>query len=289
MQRVTHIPALPARPADGHKGTFGRVMIVAGSVGMSGAAILSGLSALRSGAGLVYLAVPEAILDIVASYEPSYLTWPLPCSEAGQLTPAARDFLLEKAEEMSAVAMGPGLGQSHELPELMEAFYGNLSLPLVVDADGLNNLVDSEVLLAEPPGPRILTPHPGEFSRLSGLSIEEVQQNREDVAFYFAGKSRAIVILKGPGTVVTDGERVFVNTTGNSGLATGGTGDVLTGLLVSLLGQGMDPFDAACLGVHLHGMAGDLAAADLSQPGLIASDLPVYLTKAFQQLSRLET
>jgi len=283
MQRVTHIPALPARPADGHKGTFGRVMIVAGSRGMSGAAILSGLSALRSGGGLVYLAVPESILNIVASYEPSYLTLPQPGSEEGQLTLAAQDVLLEKADDMSAVAMGPGLGQSDDLAELMEALFGNLSLPLVVDADGLNNLVDSKLLLEEPNGPRVLTPHPGEFSRLSGLSIEEVQQNREDVAFYFAQKSRTVVILKGPGTVVTDGERLFVNSTGNSGMGTGGTGDVLTGLLVSLLGQGMEPFDAACLGVHLHGLAGDLAAADLSQPGLIASDLPMFLTKAFQQ------
>lgn len=281
MQRVTHIPALPGRPQDGHKGTFGRVMIVAGSRGMSGAAVLSGLSALRGGAGLVYLAVPESILDIVASYEPSYLTFSQPCSDDGQLAPAAKDDLLEKSDDMSAVGMGPGLGQSDELADLAEALYGNLSLPLVVDADGLNNLVDSRLLLEEPQGPRLLTPHPGEFSRLCGLSIGEIQENREEVAFHFAEKSRTIVILKGPGTVVTDGERVFVNATGNSGLATGGTGDVLTGLLVSLLGQGMEPFDAACLGVHLHGMAGDLAAAELSQRGLIASDLPRYLAKAF--------
>lgn len=289
MQRVTQIPAVPARPEEGHKGTFGRVMIVAGSRGMSGAAILSGLSALRGGAGLVYLAVPDSILDIVASYEPSYLTFPQPCSEEGQLTLAAKDLLLERADGMSAVAMGPGLGQSDELADLAEAIYENLSLPLVVDADGLNNLVDSKVLLSEPQGPRILTPHPGEFSRLSGLSIGEIQDNREEVAHHFAAKSQTIVILKGPGTVVTDGERVFVNSSGNSGLATGGTGDVLTGLLVSLLGQGMEPFDAACLGVHLHGMAGDLAAADLSQPGLIASDLPGYLTKAFLKLPPQQT
>lgn len=284
MQRVTQIPALPGRPAEGHKGTFGRVMIVAGSRGMSGAAILSGVSALRGGAGLVYLAIPECILDAVASYEPSYLTLPQEYTEDGQIALEAKAEMLESTESMSAVAVGPGLGQSDELADLVETLYENLSLPLVVDADGLNNLVDSKLLLSAPRGPRLLTPHPGEFARLSGLSIEEVQTNREEAAYFFAGKSRAIVILKGPGTVVTDGERLFVNFTGNSGLGTGGTGDVLTGLLVSLLAQGMDPFDAACLGVHLHGLAGDLAAADLSQPGMIASDLPMYLAKAFLTL-----
>lgn len=288
MQRVTQIPALPSRPTDGHKGTFGRVMIVAGSQGMSGAAILSGVSALRAGAGLVYLTIPDCILGVVASYEPSYLTLPQPCSEQGQLKLAARETILDTAGDMSAVAIGPGLGQCDELADLVEAIYENLSVPLVVDADGLNNLVDSKLLLSAPNGPRVLTPHPGEFSRLSGLSIEEVQANREEVAFYFAGKSQSIVILKGPGTVVTDGERLFVNSSGNSGLGTGGTGDVLTGIVVSLLGQGLEPFDAACLGVHLHGMAGDLAAADLSQPGLIASDLPLYLTRAILQLSSHE-
>jgi NAD(P)H-hydrate epimerase len=154
---------------------------------------------------------------------------------------------------------------------------------MVVDADGLNNLMDSKSLLEKPASPRILTPHPGEFSRLCGLSIEEVQSNREDVAFYFAEKSGTVVVLKGPNTVVTDGERIFVNQTGNSGLATGGTGDVLTGLLTAVLAQNMEPFEAACLAVHLHGLAGDLGAEEKSQPSLIASDLPHFLTQAIKQ------
>jgi len=283
MKHITDLPTFPARSPEGHKGTFGRAMIVAGSRGMSGAAILSGLAALRGGAGLVYLAIPESILDIVAAFEPSYLTLPQSSDTEGRLSSDAEDALRESAEDMTAAAIGPGLGQSEDLASLVESLYENLSLPLVVDADGLNNLVDSKMLLEAPEHPRILTPHPGEFSRLCGLSIDEVQSNREEIAYYFADKSGAIVILKGPKTVVTDGERMFVNQTGNSGLATGGTGDVLTGFMTALLSQGMEPFDAACLGAHLHGLAGDFAASEKTEPGLIASDLPHYLTSAIRQ------
>lgn len=282
MKRVTELPAFPERPVDGHKGTFGRTMIVAGSRGMSGAAILSGLAALRGGAGLVYLAIPETILDIVAAYEPSYLTLPQPSDGEGRLSPDAEEALCEQADEMTAVAIGPGLGQTDELATIVESLYQNLLQPLVVDADGLNNLVDSRVLLEAPQSPRILTPHPGEFARLSGLSVEEIQANREEIAYYFAEKSGTIVILKGPNTIVTDGERVFVNETGNSGLATGGSGDVLTGFITALLAQQMAPFEASCLGVHLHGLAADLAVEETTEPGLIASDLPHFLPSAIR-------
>lgn len=283
MKRVTEIPSFPKRPPDGHKGTFGRAMIVAGSRGMSGAAILSGLGALRGGAGLVTLAIPDVILSIVAGYEPSYLTRPLLSDEEGRLSAENEESLFEYGEEMSAVAIGPGLGQSNELESLVESLYQNLSMPMVIDADGLNNLIDSKSLLQKPKYPRILTPHPGEFSHLCGLSIEEVQSSREDVAFYFAEKSGTVLILKGSNTVVTDGEQIYVNQTGNNGLATGGSGDVLTGLLTALLAQKMEPFEAACLGVYLHGLAGDIGAEEKSEPGLIASDLPGHLTQAIKQ------
>ncbi|MBD3676104.1 MAG: NAD(P)H-hydrate dehydratase [Planctomycetaceae bacterium] len=283
MKRITDLPPFPDRPEEGHKGTFGRVLIIAGSRGMSGAAILSGMAALRSGAGLVYLAIPETILDIVASYEPSYLTLPQPSDDEGRFSVEAEPLLRDHAEGMTAAALGPGLGQSDELAAMVELLYQNLELPLVVDADGLNNLADSKALLEKPETPRILTPHPGEFSRLCGLSIGEIQSNREEVAFYFAEKSGTVLVLKGPNTVVTDGDRLFVNQTGNSGLATGGTGDVLTGLISALLAQQMEPFEAACLAVHLHGLAGDLAAAEKTEPGLISSDLPHYLTLAIRQ------
>ena len=285
MKRINEPPLLPERPQSGHKGTFGKCLIVAGSRGMSGAAVLSGLGALRAGAGLVYLAVPERILDIVASVEPSYLTIPLASDSQGRIDLAEDDDFFERANSMNAVAIGPGLGQSEDLHQLVGRFYEKLEKPLVVDADGLNNLAGSPLLGQKPSSPRILTPHPGEFSGLSGIAVAQVQNNREQVAFEYARLTGAIVVLKGAGTVVTDGEKLYVNDTGNSGMGSGGTGDVLTGILVSLLAQGMDPFEAACLAAYLHGLAGDLAAAELSQPGMIASDLPDYLAEVLQQLS----
>jgi hydroxyethylthiazole kinase-like uncharacterized protein yjeF len=285
MKRINDPPLLPERPQSGHKGTFGKCLIIAGSRGMSGAAILAGLGALRAGAGLVYLAVPDNILDIVASVEPSYLTVPLTSDSQGRIDLEGDDALFEKANSMSAVAIGPGLGQSEDLHQLVARFYENLERPLVVDADGLNNLAGSSLLGARTSKSRILTPHPGEFSGLTGIPIQQIQNKREQVSLEYSRLTGAIVVLKGAGTIVTDGEQLYVNNTGNSGMATGGTGDVLTGIIVSLLAQGMEPFDAASLAVYLHGLAGDLAAAELSQQGMIASDLPDYLAEVLQQLS----
>ena len=285
MQRITALPDPPARPAEAHKGTFGRVLIVAGSRGMSGAACLAGLGALRGGAGLVYLAVPEGILPIVASVEPSYLTIGLPEDDNGRLSAEAQSRLIEVIPGNSAIAIGPGWGQSPDLAELARRLYTTVELPLVVDADGLNSLANPPEALPNAPSPRILTPHPGEFARLLGTGISSVQNNREQMAAEFAEKNGVILVLKGQGTVITDGSRLAVNTTGNSGLATGGTGDVLTGLLAALLAQGMVPFEAAQLAVHLHGLAGDIAAERLSQPALIASDLPRYLPEAWKRLA----
>jgi ADP-dependent NAD(P)H-hydrate dehydratase len=285
MKRINEPPPFPERPESGHKGTFGKCLIVSGCRGMSGAAVLAGLGALRAGAGLVYLAVPDRILDIVASVEPSYLTIPLPSDSRGRIDLEGDDGLFEQAQAMTAVAIGPGLGQSEDLHQLVSRFYERLERPLVVDADGLNNLTGSPLLQRRAERPRILTPHPGEFSTLSGIPVAQVQNNREQVALEFARLCGAVVVLKGAGTVVTDGERLYVNDTGNCGMGTGGTGDVLTGILVSLLAQGMEPFEAASLAVYLHGLAGDLAAAELSRPGMIASDLPDYLAEVLQQLA----
>ncbi len=282
---MTDLPSLPPRPPDAHKGTFGRVLIVAGSRGMSGAACLAGLGALRGGAGLVYVAVPEGILPIVASVEPSYLTLPLPEDDAGRIALSARTQLDERRREMSALAIGPGWGQSADLQRLAGVLFESVAQPMVVDADALNALADETPHLAQHAGPRILTPHPGEFARLIGSDIPAVQSGRQKLASEFAARHEIVLVLKGRGSVVTDGTRTAVNATGNSGMATGGTGDVLTGLISALLAQGMEPFDAARLGVHLHGLAGDLAAAELSEPALIASDLPRYLPRAWKQLA----
>lgn len=283
---VSSLPDLPARPADGHKGTFGRVLIIAGSRGMSGAAGLAGMAVLRGGAGLVTVATAATVAPIVAAYEPSYLTVPL-CDATGMICLAGMSEIMERLSAVDAAAIGPGLGQSKEIDEVVADIYGMADVPLVVDADALNALAHRPDVLrsATATSPRILTPHPGEFARLSGLSMAEIAENRESVAAAFAAQHGIVLVLKGQHTVITDGERIAINPTGNSGMATGGTGDVLTGLLTALLGQKMEAFAAAQLGVYLHGLAGDLAAADLSQPGLIASDLPRYLAAAWKRMS----
>lgn len=280
------LPTLPARPDKSHKGSFGSVLIVAGSRGMSGAAALSGLGALRGGAGLVTVAVPAGIQGIVASVEPSYLTLTLAEDDAGRISRLAASEILTRAKQTTSAAIGPGWGRSADLTELAQLLYMSIETPLVVDADALNALAASPGGFPKAPdaAPRILTPHPGEFARLTATDTKTVQADRQTLAADFARKHGVIVVLKGHATVVTDGERAAINTTGNSGMATGGTGDVLTGLITALLAQGMPPFDAAHLGVHLHGLAGDLAAAQFGKPGMIASDLPGFLGQAWRQV-----
>ncbi len=286
VRRITVLPRLPERPQDAHKGTLGRVLIVGGSRGMSGAVCLAGLGALRGGAGLVYLAVPEGIHSIVASLEPSYLTIPLHEDDHGCLSSDAKRQLTKIIPNNSAVAIGPGWGTSEELLQLVQWLYTSIELPMVIDADGLNALAKIPEFLSSHSAPRILTPHLGEFSRLTNTDTKTVQANREALAIQFAARSGTVLLLKGHQTIVTDGRRVAVNSTGNSGMATGGSGDVLTGLIAALLAQGMTPFDAAQVAAHLHGLAGDLAAKELSKPGLIASDLPRYLTNAWKELNQ---
>ena len=281
--RISDIPQLPSRAIDSHKGSYGRAVLIGGSVGMSGAISLAGLGALRGGAGLVYLACPRSVWSAVAAIEPSYLTLPLPEDSHGRLAVPSIPEIMAACQNADAVAIGPGLGQSEDLREVVAQIVRGVEVPCVVDADALNQLVDRLEILASAKSIRVLTPHPGEFARLSGLTTREVQANRETLAVEFAQRHRVILVLKGAGTIVTAGHRLFINRTGNPGMATGGTGDVLTGLLTALLAQGANPFDAACLGCHLHGLAGDIAAEELSPLGLIASDLPKYLPRAWKQ------
>ena len=279
---VTDVPHLPPRPPDANKGTFGRVLIVSGSRGMSGAAVLCAGAALRGGAGLVRLAVPEDILPIVAAANPCYTTAPLPQDDNGRLSAAALPQLLELVRDNSVAALGAGLGQSDDIGALLVAVLEQTATPLVLDADALNVLVGRLDALRKHPGPIVLTPHPGEFARLLGCDIPTVQARREELAASFAATHGIVMVLKGHGTVVTDGRRVFVNTTGNPGMATGGSGDVLGGLIAALLGQKMETFAAAQLGVYLHGLAGDLASEQVGEVSLIASDLLHFLPRAFQ-------
>jgi NAD(P)H-hydrate epimerase len=283
LQIVTEIPRLPPRAADANKGTFGRVLIIAGSRGMSGAAILSGSGALRSGAGLVRVATPSGILPIVAGGNPCYMTVPLAEDADGRTASAAAAESTSLAGASSAVAIGPGLGRSPGVGDLLLALLSQTTVPLVLDADALNALAGRTSDLRLHHGPVVITPHPGEFARLTGGDIAGVQADRQRLAARFAAEHNAVVVLKGHGTVITDGQRLAVNATGNAGMATGGTGDVLSGVIVALLGQGLEPFAAARLGVHVHGLAGDLARDDLGEIGLIASDLLNYLPKAIRQ------
>ena len=280
IQRITEVPKPPPRDVDSHKGDFGHVLVVGGSEGMAGAPALAGMAALRSGAGLVTVACPENSAATVAGFEPSMMTLPLP-SEDGGLVLEALDVIA--AHRSTEIAIGPGLGRRPRTIALVRRLLLDLPKTVVIDADGLNSLVGSLASLNRS-DPTVLTPHPGEFASLCGVSTKDVQANREALAVDFAATHDVVLVLKGAGTVVTDGASLFVNGTGNPGLATGGTGDVLTGIIAALLAQRMVPFDAACLAVHLHGLAGDLVAAEGSMESLIASDLIRVLPAAWRRL-----
>ncbi len=284
MEIVRSVPKLPPRPEEGHKGTFGRVLVVAGSVGMTGAATLTGRAALRAGAGLVRVATAKSAQPIVASLEPSYTTLPLAEDAAGRIAARAVNTILNAAQENDVVAVGPGMGQSAGLRSVVEALLGQDGLRLVIDGDGLNNLSRLTGWPGKCKANVVLTPHPGEMKRLmSGLYREHSEAGRQEIAVRMAQSTKTIVALKGAGTVVTDGRRVYTNTTGNPGMGTAGSGDVLTGVVAALMGQGMNDFDATVLAVYLHGLAGDIAADRLGQISVMATDLIDALPEAFQK------
>ncbi len=251
---------------------------------MSGAICLAGLSSLRSGAGLVTLAVPDVCLDTVASFEPSYMTLGLASDEEGRISASTRTVIEASAERATCLGCGPGIGRSAALNEIVGWLYQSIPQPLVLDADALHALSFRKAKRNEHVGPRILTPHAGEFRRLLGVEQLPVAACRQR-AVELAAEWDVIVVLKGHQSVVTDGERTVENPTGNPGMATGGSGDVLTGVITALLGQGLTPWEAAQLGVYVHGLAGDFAAEKLGETSLIASDLLHWLPTAFQQVS----
>jgi NAD(P)H-hydrate epimerase len=250
---------------------------------MSGAIALAGIATLRSGAGLVTLAVPHAILSTVASYEPSYMTTPLPCDADGLVSVAALEPIKVLADQATCIGCGPGLGRSSQITDLIAWMYAVLPCSIVFDADGLFALAEYQDGLSEPGGPRIWTPHPGELRRFLG-DEELTREQLEERAINLAAASHSVIVLKGHRTLITDGKDSAHNSTGNPGMATGGCGDVLTGVITALVCQGLVPFDAARLGVYVHGLAGDLAAAELGQVAMIASDLLRFLPQAFRSL-----
>lgn len=277
------LPRLAPRKPESHKGDFGRALLVGGSQGMAGAIALAGMATLRSGAGLVKLATPTSCQATVAGFEPSAMTVGLPADDYGHLASWSLPMLAQLVDEADVVACGPGLGRSDAITEIVSWLYQSVAKPLVVDADGLFALVQNPEALDNPAGPRILTPHAGEFARLLGQTKIE-PEDREPLARQFAERNGAVLVLKGHRTIITDGKQLALNTTGNPGMATGGTGDVLTGIITALVAQHLSPFDAARLGVYVHGLAGDLAAAELGQVSMIASDLIRFLPAAWQRV-----
>ena len=259
---------LPDRKADTHKGHYGRILLLCGSRGYTGAAYLAAMGALRSGAGLVYLGVPESIYPIEAVKLNEAIVFPLPETE-GRLSCAALPEILERLPKMDAVLIGCGSGQSREFREIVRNVLKKAECPVVVDADGINVLSGHMDILRGRTFPTVLTPHDVEFTRLGGV----LRSNRMASAMALAKELNAVVLLKGHRTCVTDGNAAYRNTTGNPGMAVGGSGDLLAGILVSLLGQGLAPLSAAAAAAWLHGAAGDVCAEAMGQYGMLPTDM----------------
>ena len=275
---------LPVRSDNAHKGDLGRVLVVGGSVGMAGAIALAAQAALRTGSGLVRVIVPSDVQPVVSSFSPCLMVLPAATCDGG-FADQAVELILEHCQWADVVALGPGMGCTAAGQEIVRKLYQQLAQPLVVDADGLNNLADAGCNLSEHQGVRVLTPHPGEFQRLVGQT-ETDRGQLEELAIQLAARHHLTLVLKGHRTLVTDGQQQCHNPTGNAGMATAGSGDVLTGIVASLLGQGLSPFSASRNGCYLHGMAGDIAAERLGKASLIASDLLVSLPDSIQQVEQ---
>jgi ADP-dependent NAD(P)H-hydrate dehydratase / NAD(P)H-hydrate epimerase len=277
--------SLPLRPADAHKGSYGHLLVVAGSVGRTGAAVLACLGALRAGTGLVTCATAASQQPVVAAQLSEPMTEPLPETAARTISTKAVERVVELLGRMDALALGPGIGLDPETRTAVEVLVREVERPMVVDADALTALAGKPGLCRAAPAPRLLTPHPGEAARLLGCTIAEVQVDRIASARRLAADSGAIVALKGARTVVAhpDG-RVTLNPTGNPGMATGGTGDVLTGVAGGLLAQGVANAEVLGAAVYLHGLAGDLAAATRGQAGLVAGDVADALPAAIRRV-----
>lgn len=276
-------PRFVPRDTHAHKGQFGRAVIIGGSRGMAGAPSLAGRSALRSGSGLVTVAVPDESLPIVAGHSLCYMTQPLPSDSEGRIGPGSDSALHSLLDSAGSIGLGPGMGRSEYLIDLVTQIYARYSGPLVVDADGLNALAAGTVP-DNPAGPRVLTPHIGEFRRLVGdpqLTADECRQRAPELA----ERTNSIVVVKGPRSLVTDGTQSIENETGNPGMATGGAGDVLTGVVTSLLGQMSSAFEAVCAAVYVHGLAGDLARNRFGERSMTAEDIVDHLSDAFQRLT----
>jgi len=283
---------LPRRDRRGHKGTYGTVLGIGGSRGMAGAVALAGRATLLTGAGLVRLAVPDPILETVAAYSPEPTTIPCPADEAGRFALDALEPLLTHAERCTTLFLGPGLGRSNALDQLVPQFLQRIAQPVVVDADALNALASFFTQRhkgTEDNGqPTILTPHASEFARLRNEPTppEDDMQARKSAAVHFAQHHNVLLVLKGHETIITDGNELALNSTGNPGMATGGSGDVLTGMIAGLIAQNFSSvFETVRLAVHLHGLAGDIAAERLGEASVTATAILDAIPGAFERLT----
>lgn len=277
------LPVLRPRDADSHKGKFGSALIIGGSRGMAGAISMTGLAAARTGAGTVRLAVPDCCLETVASFSPCSMTLPLAHDPDGRIALAAAQQLTPWLTQATCVAIGPGMGQATGLQEMLLAVLAAIKTPTVIDADGLNNLAALEssrfAWRKRLAAPLVITPHPGEWARLSGVPASD-RAGQIQAAVELAAEHALLVVLKGHRTVITDGFSLVENLTGTPAMATGGSGDVLTGVITALICQGLSPRDAAHLGVHLHGLAGEIAADELSSHVVLPTELIQFLPTA---------
>jgi ADP-dependent NAD(P)H-hydrate dehydratase / NAD(P)H-hydrate epimerase len=277
---------LGPRPRDSNKGMYGHVLVVGGSVGKAGAAAMAGFSALRAGAGLVTVATPKSVLPTVAGFHPELMTEPLEETETGSISLSAMGSLHELAAHKTVGAVGPGITRHEETSNVVRVFLSSEKLPIVLDADGLNAYEKRPKELMGNGRTLVLTPHAGEMSRLTGLSTKEIQRDRVNVARSFAKEHGVILVLKGDRTIAAspNGD-CWVNTTGNPGMATGGTGDILTGIVAGMLAQyPQRAFEAVLAAVHLHGLAGDIATAHVGEESLVATDLVQTLSDAFRRI-----
>ena len=275
--------AVPNRPDNANKGTMGTLLSICGSFGMAGAAILAGKSALRCGVGLEKLAIPKSIYPIAAGSILESVFLPLSETFDGKISRTNIPRLLLEAKKSTAVLLGCGLSVCDDTKALVKSFVENCTAPMVLDADALNCIADNPGILKKRKSDIIITPHPGEMGRLCGITAKEVNAGRVDVALSFAKKYGVITVLKGSGTIIASPNgQALLNTTGNSGMATGGSGDVLAGMTAGLLAQGKSAFDCAAAAVYLHGLAGDFAAEKLGKISMLPSDIIDYIAQAFK-------
>lgn len=268
------VKKFPKRSPDSHKGDYGHVLVIAGASGYTGAAYLTSQAAILSGSGLVTLAIGKSLYNIMAAKLTEVMIKPFFETKDYGLSLLAEKELIAFIEKCSVVAMGPGISQNKETQNLIRNLISRIDKPVVLDADGINALVGHPGTLKGLKSKMVLTPHPGELSRLIGKSVEEISGDRKDIALKFASEYNTVLVLKGYKTIVAEpGGEYYINETGNPGMATGGSGDVLTGMIASFIGQGLDPFTASILGVHFHGLAGDLALKEKGALSLIATDL----------------